>query len=213
MVGLETLELAQGVIWSQSLHLRDPQLENVPESLASDLEQILQAVATKSAINACHNEAPARTPHDTLHVNSSRMYALVREIRALPGLDRFMLGEAFEILRTAAHDHPVVVLVGARERYYALVMAPWLADKPTLISLNLSDEDWKNLLLTSSTKRAYRSAAAVEETLEVYSSRNLSGVGLALICIAAIARPCSTTFALVCYRELQQPPPPRCRDP
>jgi hypothetical protein len=167
-IGLETLELAQGVIWSQTLHRRDPQLKDVPEPLASDLQYCLRAIAGGSA-NEFHSEDPiiaARTPHDTLHVNSSQVYTLLREIRALPGLDRFMLSETWETLRTAASDHPAVVLVGARGHYYALILAASLANGHVVLPLDLIDEDLKSLSFTLGASRAHRSAATPDGTPE-----------------------------------------------
>jgi hypothetical protein len=158
--------LAQGVIWSQRLHRRDPQLNDVPESLANTLQQLLQAIAIGSAAKSKYEESAVYTQDDELHSNSSQMYALVREIRALPGLDRFMLGETFETLRTAADDHPVVVLVGDRHHHYALIMDSSFPQGQKLILLDLNDENWTNLLLNSRTTRTNRTAATCEETLE-----------------------------------------------
>jgi hypothetical protein len=167
-IGLETLELAQGVVWSQSLHRRDPQLEDVPEPLASNLQHYLRAIAEGSA-NEFHSEDPiitARTPHDTLHINSSQAYTLLRKIRALPGLDRFMLGETGDTLRTAASDHPVVVLVGARGHYYALILAESLGKGHVILSLDLIEKDLESLSFTPGSARAHRSAATPDGTPE-----------------------------------------------
>jgi tetratricopeptide (TPR) repeat protein len=164
--GLETLDLAQGVIWSQTLHRRDPQLEDIPEPLASRLQKLLQAIATKSAAELPSDGAAARTPHDAMHANSSQMYALLREIRALPGLDRFMLGETFENLRMVASDHPVVILVGARGYFYAFMMAAPFTAGHMVIPLSLSEEDFNNMLFASSTTRSHRSTVAPEEMPE-----------------------------------------------
>jgi hypothetical protein len=139
-LGLEVLELAQGVIWSQSLHRRDPQLARVPEQLAHRLQGLHQAIATGSAADSHHREPAAGVTHDALHADSSRLFALVREIRALPGLDRFMLGESFETLRAVASKHSVVVLVAARRYHYALIISP-LCSEPALLTLDLSVKD------------------------------------------------------------------------
>jgi tetratricopeptide (TPR) repeat protein len=143
-LGLEVLELAQGVIWSQSLHRRDPQLAHVPEQLARRLRGLLHAVGTGSAAESHHKEPAARNTYDALHADSSRLFALVREIRALPGLDRFMLGESFETLRAVASKHSVVVLVAARGYHYALIISP-LCSEPALLTLDLSVKDNKAL--------------------------------------------------------------------
>jgi hypothetical protein len=113
----------------------------------------LQSLEMSSAVQPDHSEWKRLiTPRDQLHAQSSRLYAVIREIRALPGLERFMLGESFDTLRTVASNHPVVILVSARGYHYALVMAPSAA-KHTLISLDLTDEDER---LLSSTKDSLR---------------------------------------------------------
>jgi tetratricopeptide (TPR) repeat protein len=148
MLGLEVLEMAQGLIWSQTLHRRDPQLENVPVQLASRLQRVLQATSTRSVAESHSGEPTARTWHDTLHVHSSEAYALIREIRALPGLDRFMLGKAFEALSAAASHHPVVILVGARGRYYALIIASSVIQGHALLTLDLTDDEVNKTFFT-----------------------------------------------------------------
>jgi tetratricopeptide (TPR) repeat protein len=164
-IGLETLELAQGVIWSTSLHRRDPQLKDVPDHLASRLQDVLQSIAMSSAARPDHNEwKPFISPRDILHTQSSRLYTVLRDIRALPGLERFMLGESVDALRTAASDHPVVVLVGAREHYYALILAASLVNGHMVLSLHLSDEHLTSLSYTRGSTRAHRSDATPEET-------------------------------------------------
>jgi tetratricopeptide (TPR) repeat protein len=165
-VGLETLELAQGVIWSQSLHRRYPQLKDVPEHLASKLQNLLRSFVMSSTTQPYYTEPKWLTPQDVLHAQSSRAYSVIREIRALPGLSRFMLGETWETLRTAASDHPVVVLVGARGHYCALILAASLSNGHEVLSLDLIDEDLKNLSFTPGSSRARQSAVAIaKETL------------------------------------------------
>jgi tetratricopeptide (TPR) repeat protein len=159
-LGVETLELAQGVIWSQSVHRRDPQFKDVPDHLASKLQDVLKNMEMRSASETCSSLAQ----RDAQHSHSSYLYTLVREIRTLPGLDRFMLGETFETLRAAAIHHPVVVLVSARDHHYAFAMAPWLTQGSGLVSLDLRDEDLQNLLFTTGATRPRRSGIALEET-------------------------------------------------
>jgi hypothetical protein len=165
-VGFEILELAQGVIWSQSLHRRDPQLQDVPEHLASKLQGLLQSFARSSAAQPYDEERKWLTPRDTLHIRSSQADAVIREIRALPGLERFMLGETFETLRTTASNHPVVVLVGAHGHFYALLLAASLAKGHVVLSLDLSDENLTSLSFTRRSARARRSDVTSKETQE-----------------------------------------------
>jgi hypothetical protein len=154
--GLQNMELAHSVIWSQSLHRRSPRLDIVPEHLASRLQKILHAIAIGSAPEIPSGEAMGCSPQDALHTNSSQMYALLREIRALPGLDRFMLGETFETLRAAATDHPIVVLVDAHGHYYALIMESSLAHGYKLLELSLTDEDFQSASFKNVSTRSCR---------------------------------------------------------
>jgi hypothetical protein len=75
-----------------------------------------------------------------------------------------MLGETFETLRRAASNHPVVVLVGARGYYYALILAASLAKGPFVFSLDLSQENLTSLLFTRGSTRARRCVVTPEGT-------------------------------------------------
>jgi tetratricopeptide (TPR) repeat protein len=163
--GFETLELAQGVIWSQSLHRRDPQLEDVPKPLASKLEKLLRDMSTGSIAHLDERERLSVIPQDVLHAQSSQAYELVREIRALPGLDRFMFGETHDTLCGAASTHPVIVLVGARGYFYALILTASLPSGHVLLPLNLTDRDLDILLHTAGSTRARHAAIASESII------------------------------------------------
>jgi hypothetical protein len=100
--GLETSELAHGVIWEQGLHRRDPQLQDVPKSMATKLTGLLQAATLISTAEPYDGGRAALNPRDIRHAQSSQAYALIQEIRAIPGLERFMRGETFKTLQTTA---------------------------------------------------------------------------------------------------------------
>jgi hypothetical protein len=165
-IGLETLELAQGVVWSTSLHRRDPQIKDVPENLGSKLQDVLQSLAMSSAAQLDHKERkPFISSRDTLHAQSSRLYTVLREIRAVPGLERFMLGESIDTLRKVASNYPVVILINAREHHYALILSPTTA-KNALVSLDLTAEDEKVLSSTKDSLRQSRGGMADEVSVE-----------------------------------------------
>jgi hypothetical protein len=77
-----------------------------------------------------------------------------------------MLGKTFETLRTVATNHPIVVLVGARGQCYALILDSSFVEGQRIVTFDMNDEDWKNMLPASSTMRARQSAATREETPE-----------------------------------------------
>jgi hypothetical protein len=68
------------------------------------------------------------------------MYAAIRDIRALPGLGSFMLGETWECLSAVAKDHPVAVLVGARGYFYALVISSGRLCGDSPLKLDVTEE-------------------------------------------------------------------------
>lgn len=139
--GIEHLDMAQGAIWAQRLHQRDPQLGDVPPSLAAELERSLQALKRPDAASSSVKEHDFLTSKDIQHKHSLRMYSILREIRAVPGLQRFMLGETLESLLTVSSDHPVVVLAGSRGRFYAIVMAHGRIQGEGPLELQLKRDD------------------------------------------------------------------------
>jgi tetratricopeptide (TPR) repeat protein len=152
-LGLEMLEVAQGAVWSQTLRYRDPQLQRIPEPARSELKGLLNAIGERTSRGdpgSTDGHDTTLTPRDGLLKESPRAYAAIAKIRALPGFDRFMLGETYESLCMAASTHPVVVLVGARGYFYALVISPSQAHEHALLSLHLTDEEMKTISFTPS---------------------------------------------------------------
>jgi hypothetical protein len=139
---VELLDRAHGVMWAQALRLRDPQLEDIPENLAQELEVLLRAVNVP-AVGGPQLDPTQTNRHltslDIRHQQNSRIQAIFREVRAMPGLERFMLGSTFEQLREVAQEHPVVVLVAARGYAYALIISDDAAqDTPHALQLDIS---------------------------------------------------------------------------
>jgi tetratricopeptide (TPR) repeat protein len=139
---LTLLDRAHGIVWTQALHQRDPQMEGAPKDLTIELEDLLRAIAAPmpadSAILPDH-------PQDLRHRQNIRIQAILEEIRGMPGLARFMLGSTYETLREAACDHPVVVLVAARGYAFALIMATAVQDEPHTLRLDLTSDDLLSL--------------------------------------------------------------------
>jgi tetratricopeptide (TPR) repeat protein len=139
--GLEHLEVAQGLIWAQRLHQRDPQFRDVPEAQRAELELCLRALARHNAVPTAFSlERSSELSRDELHRYSSRMYAVIRQIRAEPGLERFMLGETCETLCGVAIHHLAVVLVGGHGRFYALIIRHGQICGNGLLKLDLTEE-------------------------------------------------------------------------
>jgi hypothetical protein len=140
------LDRAHGVVWTQALHQRDPQMEGAPKDLAIELDDLLRAIATSMPIG------PARVPdhpQDLRHRQNTRIQAILRDIRAMPGLSRFMLGSMYETLREAARDHPVVMLVAGRDHAFALIIPSSSNESPELLRLEVAWSDLRSLADTA----------------------------------------------------------------
>jgi tetratricopeptide (TPR) repeat protein len=138
------IDRAHGVVWSQALHQRDPQMEGAPASLSTELEGLLSAIATRTPTDPA-GLPDQRGTQDLRYKQNTRIHAILRQIRAMPGLSHFMLGSTYEALREVARDHPVVVLVAARGHAFALIMSGAEKSEPHALSLTLTSDDLLSL--------------------------------------------------------------------
>jgi tetratricopeptide (TPR) repeat protein len=145
---IELLDRAHGIVWAQALHQRDPQMEGAPPELAEELGDHLRAIAVPAPAQPGDSSHLARH-QDARHKRSTRIQAILREIRAMPGLERFMLGTTYSSLRKAAHKHPVVVLVAGRGHAFALIMSNTTQDPPLALRLELTSDDVSALRLSA----------------------------------------------------------------
>jgi tetratricopeptide (TPR) repeat protein len=140
---IELIDRAHGVIWAQALHQRDPQLQDIPQSLASELEALFRTVSMPMTTHQRAIADPATgylSPEDVRDQQNSRIQTILTEIRDMPGLERFMLGRTYAQLREAAHEHPVVVLVSARGYVYALIIRDSAQENPDTLHLELTSD-------------------------------------------------------------------------
>jgi hypothetical protein len=162
---LELIDHAQGIIWAQALHQRDPQLQDLPTSIASELETLLRAVSAPIATDALSSSESAtcyRSREDVRHQQNSRIQAILTEVRAMPGLKRFMLGKTYAQLRQAASTHPVVVLVSAQGHVYALVIPNAVREHPDVLPLKITS-DRLALLRHTATQAGLRTRKAMQD--------------------------------------------------
>jgi tetratricopeptide (TPR) repeat protein len=138
------IDRAHGVVWSQALRQRDPQMEGAPASLSTELEGLLSAIATRPPVDPA-GIPDQRGTQDLRYIQNTRIQAILRQIRAMPGLSHFMLGSTYEALREVARDHPVVVLVAARGHAFALIMSGAEESEPHALSLTLTSDDLLSL--------------------------------------------------------------------
>jgi hypothetical protein len=174
--GIELADRAHGVIWAQALHQRDPQLQQLPVGLASELGNLLRAVSVP-VVTSDHEASQYRTPsylspQDIRHKQNSRKQTLLTEIRAMPGLDRFMLGHTYAELRKTANKHPVVVLVAARDQAYALIISDSKADSPHPLALAITSDSLSSL-------RDYAGRAGLRNGQSLYHLVEDARLGLA----------------------------------
>jgi hypothetical protein len=158
------LDCAHGVVWTQALHQRNPHLEGAPRDLAIELDNLLRAIATSTPIN------PTRLPdhhQDLRHRQNIRIQTILREIRALPGLAHFMLGNTYDTLRDAARDHPVVVLVAGHTRAFAIIMPSSTHANPDFLPLEVAWNDLRSLTDTAGrTNLRYRAGSTEHRRVE-----------------------------------------------
>jgi hypothetical protein len=145
---IELLDRAHGIVWAQALHQRDPQMEGALPQLAAELEGHLRAIAAPTPAQLVDSSQLARH-QDARHKRNTRIQAILREIRAMPGLERFMLGATYATLLKAAHKHPVVVLVAGRGRAFALIISNATQDQPLALCLELTSDDVSALRLSA----------------------------------------------------------------
>jgi hypothetical protein len=152
-VGLQLLERARGMVWAQNLHMRNPQIDRLPPDLAHTFADLVRAVNASRSSSANHLLAQNQifvSQQDSMYAQRSQMQYVLREIRALPGLDDFMRGLDSQALLAAATRHPVVVLIASEKECYALVVrSP--AEPPTNILLTIEKKILQNLTLGNGT--------------------------------------------------------------
>jgi tetratricopeptide (TPR) repeat protein len=137
--GLQILEQARGNLWQQELHLRDPQLEDLPDTQARELKQLFARIQMQ---RTGHGAPLSSAMRDERHDCGAQIDALLKEIRTTPGFDRFMLEPEYETLTKAASNHPVVVLASSKLGCYAIVLRK-ASEAPLCIALDVRDEDLK----------------------------------------------------------------------
>jgi tetratricopeptide (TPR) repeat protein len=176
---IELLDRAHGMVWAQALHQRDPQTEGAPPELAAELADHLRAIA--APVPAQLGDYSQLAHHqDAGHKRNTRIQAILREIRAMTGQGRFMLGASYNTLRMAAHEHPVVVLVAGRGHAFALIISTATQDQPHALRLELTSDDLSALRM-SAEQAGLRSRADMrncepEARLGLASRRTKTGV-------------------------------------
>lgn len=115
-LALEIAEEGRGIFWTQGLRLR-AQLDDVPIDLKNSLLESAKQLESDSLTKADNDEEAARRRRAAVQYS-----ALVEKVRALPGLERFMLGPTAASLAKAAEQGPVVLLIGVGSTCTAILI-------------------------------------------------------------------------------------------
>jgi hypothetical protein len=75
------LDRAQGVVWAQALHQRDPQMEGAPKDLSIEIEELLRSIAASAPVDSARLSSqtersdPSHTARDPSYAWSSALHA------------------------------------------------------------------------------------------------------------------------------------------
>jgi hypothetical protein len=160
--GIELLEHARATMWSQELHIIDPQTKDLPQEIGSKLEGLLRSMASTDSGDLETPRNRTLTASDVRHRHNNQIQSVLKEIRATPGLERFMLGHSSSKLMQASRDHPVVLLVTAAEISYAIIMkSP--SEPPGVLRLSIKITELARLRLSMSRYRSRGGPVIVDE--------------------------------------------------
>jgi tetratricopeptide (TPR) repeat protein len=120
-LGLELLEQGRAVLWSQALAMRAPELQGLTDVWKTKLQTLLRSMSS----SAEHGNIPesSLTGRDRAHASYTRLQRLLQEIRASPGLERFMRGPSYPELIQVASSHTVVILATGDTVCHAVIIS------------------------------------------------------------------------------------------
>jgi hypothetical protein len=131
--GLELLELGRAVLWSQTLALQGMHLQGLTDKCKTQLQALLQSMS--AAVD--HEDMPQLDPtaRDRTYAAYNQFQHLLTDIRASPGLERFMRGPSYSELMHVASANPVVIVAASDAACHALIISSPSAP-PTHLVLN-----------------------------------------------------------------------------
>jgi tetratricopeptide (TPR) repeat protein len=124
--GVELLEQSRAVFWSQALNLRDPQLDGLPTDIKHELEELSRALSAHKGAKQVHRQDLSTdyvTPDDIARRQAERVRTLIARVRAMPGLERFMLGPSYDMLTRASGGSIMVILSVDSQTGRALIIS------------------------------------------------------------------------------------------
>jgi DNA-directed RNA polymerase subunit N (RpoN/RPB10) len=142
-LGMELLEQGRAVLWSQTLAMQDPELQGLTDDWKIQLQTLLQSISFSAENgNSLDSELSAR---DGAHASYTRLQQLLKEIRASPGLERFMCVPSYPELLQVVSLHPVVILAPENKACHAIIISSSPASTVHLILDIIAISDLENL--------------------------------------------------------------------
>jgi tetratricopeptide (TPR) repeat protein len=119
---VEMLEHGRAVLWAHSLRLRS-EFDDIPVEFRRDLLTLSRQLehSSNQSQQALDKSAIERESKRRRQ-QSEKFNSLVKHVRTLPGLERFMLHDNFNALAQAAAYGPVVILVPGTSISYAVIL-------------------------------------------------------------------------------------------
>lgn len=119
-LALQLLEQGRAIFWTQHLRLRSA-FNGLPTDLTKELCETAAALGREPPLDSFHpmsldDPEQAKTIRELEATRrrqlGDRFQELIQRVRLLPGLDRYMLSDSFQMLTESARHGPVVVLIG-----------------------------------------------------------------------------------------------------
>jgi tetratricopeptide (TPR) repeat protein len=119
---LEILEQGRAVFWTHALRLRS-QFDEVPDTIRRQLVNLSRLLEQSDTISKMSSSPQISEKAAARRRQQSETFvSLVKNVRALPGLGRFMLHDEVADLMRASAKGPVVVLVPGIAACYAIIL-------------------------------------------------------------------------------------------
>jgi tetratricopeptide (TPR) repeat protein len=181
-LGLELLERARAMVWTQALHICSPELSSAPPELASELELLLNSLNTSdilpssvslpSEISSASRQLSLMN-EDVRYGNSARLHQLIQQIRTMPGHEGFMRGLPFKKLAQCASCSAVVVLVATQGECHALILQLNEQIPHTLKLADITPGEVRNMSIINSVAQM-RGSASMDDTQDYRIGMNVS---------------------------------------
>jgi tetratricopeptide (TPR) repeat protein len=137
--GLELLEQGRAVLWSQTLALQDTHLENLTDERKTQFQTLLKSMSAAAEHDDTQHSDP--TVRDRTHAAYNRFQHLLTEIRASPGMKRFMRGPSYSDLLHVASANPVIIIAASDAASHALIISSPSAPATHLVLNKITSTD------------------------------------------------------------------------